>query len=89
MVNAFRSGLDTQRAHLFLRRAQAMKSSSLDAQSQMGELIAAGKFARISGKLTHSLSLEEAKRRQLQSASSLSSGQNSVDQDKNAVETAV
>lgn len=88
MVNAFRSGLESQRAHLFIRRAAAMKSSSLDTQSQVGEMIAAGKFARISGKLTHSLSLEESKRRQLQ-ASSLSSGQNSVEHDKNAVETAV
>ena len=89
MVNAFRSGLDTQQAHLFLRRAQAMKSSSLDAQSQMGEMLAAGKFARIS-KLTHSLSLEESKRRQMQlQSASLNAGQNSVDQDKNAVETAV
>ena len=34
------------------------------------------------------MSLEESKRRQLQSGS-LSSGQNSVDHDKNAVETAV
>lgn len=86
MVNAFRSGLDSQRAHLFLRRA-AMKSSSLDAQSQVGELIASGKFSRI---LTHSLSLEESKRRQLKNASTLSSNQNSVENhEKNAVETAV
>jgi len=90
VVNAFRSGLETQRAHLFLRRAQAMKSSSLDAQSQVGEMLVSGKLpVRMSGKLTHSLSLEEAKRRQLQSASLSTSGQNSVDHDKNAVETAV
>lgn len=89
MVNAFRSGLETQRAHLFLRRAAAMKSSSLDAQSQMNEMLASGKFARISNRLTHSMSLEDSKRRQLQSGASMSSGQNSVEHDKNAIETAV
>lgn len=35
------------------------------------------------------MSVEDSKRRQLQNASSFSSGQNSVDHDKNAVETAV
>jgi hypothetical protein len=64
VVNAFRSGLDGQRPpHALIRRAAAMKSASLDAQSHLNDFKVGGQFARLN-KLAHSLSLEESRRRQ-------------------------
>ncbi|KAK4337199.1 hypothetical protein RND71_043298 [Anisodus tanguticus] len=83
VINAFRSGLESPKAHILLRRAAAMKCASLDVQ--VTEILNSGKFKRIN-KLEAARSFEEARRT---SAKDTVVSSPTKDSDKNSSETAV